>query len=91
MTITRGTNLFYIGENHETAIAEITFSTGEGNTIVIEHTRVSETLKGQGVGVKLVNAVADMAREERRGIIPACPFAKKILTGSGEYADVLAR
>ena len=91
MTITRSANQFYVGENPENAIAEITFSTGEGNTIVIEHTTVSETLKGQGVGVKLVNAVADMARAENRKIIPVCPFAKKIMTRSDEYKDVLAQ
>lgn len=90
MNITRGANSFYVGENPETAIAEITFSTGEGNTIVIEHTTVSEILKGQGVGQKLVNAVADMARAESRKIIPVCPFAKKVMTRSDEYKDVLA-
>ncbi|NLX46005.1 MAG: N-acetyltransferase, partial [Treponema sp.] len=39
--------LFYLGEDDK-PLALIKFSRKEGPVIVIEHTRVSETLKGRG-------------------------------------------
>ena len=89
MEIIKGNNQFYIGEDAEHAIAKITFIP-EGDNLTIVHTLVDPSLKGQGVGNKLVNKVVELAREENKKIIPVCPFAKKVLTASEEYADVLA-
>lgn len=89
MEIIKGNNQFFIGEDAEHAIAEITFVPGKDD-IIIDHIFVDPSLKGQGVGNKLVNRVVELAREENKKIIPVCPFAKKVLTGSEEYADVLA-
>nr|VUD34093.1 putative acyltransferase domain protein [Raoultella sp. NCTC 9187] len=49
--------------------------TGE-HLSIIEHTDVDESLKGQGVGKKLVAKVVEKMRGEQRKIIPLCPFAK---------------
>jgi uncharacterized protein len=46
-------------------------------------------LAGQGLGLQLVNSVCDYARQENRKIIPICWFAKKVMTESDEYKDVL--
>ena len=59
------------------------------NKIRIDHTNVSEKLKGQGVGNKLVKRVVDFAREENKKIIPLCPFAKAEFEKNKEYEDVL--
>lgn len=88
MEIIKGNNQFYIGEDEANAIAKITFIP-EGAVLTIDHTLVDPSLKGQGVGQKLVNKVVELAREEGKKIIPVCPFAKKVLAGSEEYADVL--
>ena len=87
--IKKDKNKFYIGDDTEHAIAEITFvPTGE-DKIIIDHTYVSESLKGQGLGGQLVNKVAEYARQENKKIIPLCPFAKSVMTKSNEYKDVL--
>ena len=86
--IKKDKNQFYIGENVENALAEITFIPGE-NSITIEHTNVSNTLSGQGVGLQLVKKVVEYARQENKKIIPICPYAKKVMTKSDEYKDVL--
>jgi uncharacterized protein len=87
--IKRDKNRFYIGEDAEHAIAEITFvPTGE-DKMIIDHTYVSEILKGQGVGNQLVNKVVEFARQENKKIIPLCPFAKRVMTKTDEYKDVL--
>ena len=88
MEIIKGNNRFFIGEDAKHAIAEITFIP-EGDVLTIDHTLVDPSLKGQGIGQKLVMKVVELAREENKKIIPVCPFAKKVLTGSEEYKDVL--
>lgn len=87
--IKKDKNQFYIGESSANPIAEITFVPKEEDKYVIDHTHVSESLKGQGVGVLLVNKVVELARQENKKIIPVCPFAKKVMTRSKEYEDVL--
>lgn len=87
--IQKNKNQFYLGEDPVNFLAEITFvPTGE-DKLIIDHTYVSETLKGQGVGKQLVEKVVEYARQENIKIIPLCPFAKSIMTGSDEYQDVL--
>ncbi|MHB1152470.1 MAG: GNAT family N-acetyltransferase [Eubacteriales bacterium] len=87
--IKSGINSFYIGEDPENAEAEITFVLGGDNIITIDHTFVSENLRGQSIALKLVNKVAEYARTERKKIIPQCSYAKKVMTGRKEYEDVL--
>lgn len=88
--IKTGINKFYVGEDAENPIAEITFVPKGPSKIVIDHTYVSEALRGQGIALKLVNKVTDYAREENKKIIPLCSFAKKVMIGNKEYEDVLA-
>ncbi|MCV2983426.1 GNAT family N-acetyltransferase, partial [Escherichia coli] len=40
---------------------------------IIEHTDVDESLKGQGIGKRLVAKVVEKMRREKRKIIPLCP------------------
>ena len=66
----------------------MTYVLGEG-TLTIDHTEVGEEFSGKGVGSELVDAAVEFARKEDRKIIPVCSFAKKVLTESDEYKDVL--
>lgn len=85
MEIKREKNKFYIGENSDNVIAEITFIPQRDGNIMIDHTYVSKTLKGQGVGAQLVKQVVDYALSENIKIVPACSFAKKVMTENEEY------
>lgn len=87
--IKSGSHSFYIGEDPANAEAEITFVPGGKNIITIDHTFVSENLRGQGIALKLVNKVVEYARTEHKKIIPQCSYAKKVLTGSRDYEDVV--
>ena len=89
-TIKKDVNRFYIGESPDTATAEITFFSSAEGVITIDHTYVSVMLRGQGIGLRLVNRVVTYAREEGLRIVPLCSFAREVLTGSDRYADVLA-
>lgn len=82
-------NRFYIGEDAENALAEITFTPEGEDKIVVDHTYVSGSLKGQGIGGKLVKRVVDYALEENKKIVPTCSFAKKVIMENEEYKRCL--
>lgn len=87
--IKQGENRFYIAGNGKD-LAEITYRLEEAaGQLVIDHTHVSEDLRGQGAGEKLVRAVVDKAREENLKIVPVCSYAAHQFEKHEEYADVL--
>lgn len=89
MEIKRGNNKFYIGENESEMIAKITWKDGGNNIIVINHTIVDPSLRGQGIAGKLLKEVVDMARKEDLKIVPVCSYAVAKLTRTDEFEDVL--
>ncbi|WP_308993592.1 GNAT family N-acetyltransferase [Mariniflexile litorale] len=71
--------------------AEMTYSHANPDKIIIDHTEVSEVLKGQGVGYKLVDAAVEYLRVNNLKVIPLCTFAHAVFKKKhDEYADVLA-
>lgn len=89
MDIKKGQNKFYIGEEENNSIARITWKNGGNNIIVIDHTIVDPSLRGQGIAGKLLAKVVEMAREENLKIVPVCSYAVNKLTRTDEYKDVL--
>jgi uncharacterized protein len=81
---------FFIEEDGEW-IAEMTYTREGIRKIVINHTAVSKSLKGKGIGKALVDAAVKFARGKNLLIKPECLFAKKVLESSEEYEDVLTR
>ncbi len=79
---------FFIEEN-EKRLAEMTFSKAGDTRIIIDHTEVSDVLKGKGAGKQLVSAAVDYARKNNIKIIPLCPFAKSVFDKVKEFQDVL--
>ena len=81
---------FFIEEEGEW-VAEMTYHKEGLRKIVIDHTAVSKTLKGKGIGKGLVDAAVKYARAKNLLIKPVCSFAKKVLESAEEYEDVLTR
>lgn len=81
--------MFYIEDEDGKRLAKITYYHEGENCIVIDHTLVSDTLKGQGIALKLVNSVVEFARRNQLKIRPECSYAVKVLTGDEAYKDVL--
>lgn len=81
---------FFIEEDGDW-IAEMTYYREGQRKIVIDHTEVDESLKGKGVGKKLVEAAVKFAEKNNLLIKPVCPFAKKVLESDEKYEDVLTR
>ena len=79
---------FYISRDQH-MLAEMSYVwTGE-DKIIIDHTEVSDELRGQGAGKQLVAKAVEFARDRGLRILPLCPFAKSVLFRNKEYRDVL--
>jgi len=89
ITIQHGSKSFYVGESEVKPLAEMVFSYPEEGIINIEHTIVSDALRGQNVGRQLLQKIVEMARAENKKIVPYCPFAKAEMLKNKEYEDVL--
>jgi predicted GNAT family acetyltransferase len=71
-------------------LAEMTFSAAGDTRVIIDHTEVSDELRGTGSGARLLDAAVTWARAEGKKIIPLCPFAKSVFDKTPGYRDVLA-
>ena len=78
----------YIGDSTTTK-AQMTFSKAGENLIIIDHTEVSDVLRGQGVGRKLLDKIVTLARERVVKIVPLCPYAKSVFEKDKSISDVL--
>lgn len=70
-------------------LAEMTYVWAGATRIIVDHTEVSDELRGMGVGKQLVAAAVDFAREKGIIIMPLCPFAKSVFERVPEFRDVL--
>lgn len=68
--------------------AEIGFGPYDDQSLIIDHTFVSEELRGQHVGEELVKRVVDLAREQGKTIVPACSYALAQFKRHEEYHDI---
>ncbi|MBI3218039.1 MAG: N-acetyltransferase [Bacteroidetes bacterium] len=78
---------FVIEEGNE-RLAELTYSKAGDKLIIIDHTDVSDKLRGQGAGKQLVMKAVEYARASNIKIIPLCPFARSVFDKTPEIADV---
>ncbi|MFC4689905.1 GNAT family N-acetyltransferase [Dokdonia genika] len=69
----------------------MTYSRASKELIIIDHTEVEDTFKGQGVGKQLLYKIVAMARENDVKIIPLCPFANAMFKKNEDIQDVLKK
>ncbi|MBX2946083.1 MAG: N-acetyltransferase [Cyclobacteriaceae bacterium] len=79
---------FYIEENNQ-RLAQMTYSMAGEKLMIIDHTEVSDVLRGKGAGKQLVEATVQHARNNTLKILPLCPFAKSVFDKTIAYHDVL--
>ncbi|CAN5252877.1 GNAT family N-acetyltransferase [soil metagenome] len=78
---------FIIEENGK-RIAEMIIGIS-GNEMSVYHTEVVKELKGKGIGSRMVNVMAEHARNHNLSVIPLCPFVKEhFIKNREEYEDV---
>lgn len=78
----------FIEQNRE-LLAEMTYSKAGDSLIIIDHTDVAESLKGQGIGRLLLDVIVATTRRQGKKIIPLCPYAKSVFDKDPSIRDVL--
>lgn len=85
-----GTKGSFFIANGEKRLAEMTYTMPSPAKMIIDHTEVSDELRGKNAGYQLVQAAVDHARTNSLKIIPLCPFAHSVFKKKPELGDVLA-
>ena len=57
--------------------------------ITFTHTRVPETLRGRGIGTRLVEAGLALARAKSLEVVPVCPFFRAYMRAHPESQTLL--
>ena len=70
-------------------VATLDYVMANDSKLVIEHTGVDDSLKGQGVGKKLLEKLVEFTREKHIAVVPLCSFASAILNKTPEWQDIL--
>lgn len=83
-----GRGAFTIEGDDQEQLADMEISVANNNLTVF-HTEVSEKLKGQGVGMKLISKMVEYARANQLKVIPLCTFVSaQFQRHPDQYADV---
>jgi uncharacterized protein len=80
----------FIVERDGKRLAEMTYHVSNEGPTWIDHTEVSDELRGQGVGRKLLDALVAWARAENIKLVPSCSYARSVFDKDPTIRDVLA-
>lgn len=82
-----GNQFAYIYEQEGEKLAEITWQQN-GQVMVMDHTYVSDKLRGQGVAKELLDQAAAYAREHDYNMDAVCSYVVAAFEKSNAYDDV---
>jgi len=83
------TGKVFVGEE-EKPQAEMQFVRENKNLVNVKHTEVSEELKGQGVGRKLLDELAKKAQKENFKVKADCSYVQHVFSKYDDYNDIQA-
>lgn len=89
MEFQQETTRIYLPDEAGHTLAEVTFCGAGSGAVCIDHTYVSDTLRGQGMAGELLRAAADRFRAEGVKVIPQCSYAVKWFEEHPEERDLL--
>ena len=88
MTFTTEENRIFYAEDGKT-LAEVTFPETAPGVVVVDHTWVDPSLRGQGVAGQLVRRAAGTLRSTGRKARVTCSYARDWFARHPEEVDVL--
>ena len=62
----------------------------DDETVVIDYVQVDPSLRGKGMGEKLVAAAVDWARATKKKVTPICSYARALMRRTKAFHDVLS-
>jgi predicted GNAT family acetyltransferase len=80
----------FVIERDGRELGRMTYVRAGATRIIIDHTEVDDALRGEGAGLKLLEAAVAWARAEGLKVLATCPFAKKMFERNAALQDVLA-
>ena len=80
---------FFLVDDQGKTAAESTYSKAGTDKIIIDHTEVSDALRGTGAGQALIEAAVAHARAKGIKILPLCPFARAVIAKNKHLQDVV--
>ncbi len=89
MTFEKSGFMFYHGPE-DNPLAKIIYTPAEDGVIIATSTVVDPSLRGQGIAKKLLDHLADFARQEGLKIRPECSYVVKAFERYSEYKDVIS-
>lgn len=82
-------NRIYMNDEKGRLIAEVTFPNIDAGTVNLNHTFVDDSLRGQGIASKLIEAAAIKLQSENKKIIPTCSYAVHWFEKNKDYSTLL--
>jgi len=77
-------------ERDDIRLAAMTYVRTTPTLVTIDHTEVSEVLKGQGMGRQLLDALVAWARQTGTRVMATCPYALAQFKKDESIRDVFA-
>jgi uncharacterized protein len=71
-------------------VGEMTYSRTNPSLVVVDHTYVDPSLRGQGVAQHLQDALVAWARQTGHKVVPICSYVKAQFSRDPSIRDVLA-
>ena len=78
-----------VDESSHKDVGEMSYLWENEDHMIIEHTEIDPDYQGKNLGLEMVTAAVDYARENEKKITPLCPFANAVFKRHPEFADVL--
>lgn len=79
----------FIESDSKDILAAMTFSIAGESLLIIDHTEVDDSLRGLGIGRKLLDEIVVIAEKEDKKILPLCPFAKSVFDKDKSLSHLL--
>ncbi len=82
-------NRIFLQDEKGMMVAEVTFPAVDEHTVNIDHTFVDDSLRGQGVAGRLMEAAAKYLTEQDKKAVLTCSYAVKWFEKHSEYGGLI--
>ena len=89
MNFTYNPNQIALYDEQDKLLAEVTFPDTADGAVDIDHTIVDDSLQGQGIAGKLMEALAGHLRAQGKKAVLTCSYAVRWFEKHPEYHDLI--